>query len=128
MNDAGKTKYTIKIVFQSGYIRRSELFFSGDEKAFRGWFSEDISEGFYPRSNGEVSVTRPLVQQIVSIELCKDRLLQKECPPIFLNGKGYVFSSKGLERIVAADPEKDSLLATDYFVPGCRNDDPYIPL
>ncbi len=98
-------EYKISIFLNSG---------SGKPGESTGMTMFDSEEGFKISFNDIRDYVK--VTDIEKIILFKNGVEQKECPPIWVNHKGYIFSSKGLERVEPWDPKKISAMDADYFV------------
>ncbi len=94
--------YKIKYFMKDGKI--GELNFSCPEDSFEFDFCEFVREKV--RAD---NISRLMVYK-------NGHLIEGEFPPIWVNHKGYVFSNRGLEKIIPFDENKHSALLADYFV------------
>lgn len=98
------TTYNLKIFLKSGGIE--EMSGSG--------YSFD-SPGISAVSDIDISDIREFhsMKEIKGLEFYLNGKKQKEAPPIWTNGQGYIFSEKGLERIIR--PKKGQELVADFY-------------
>ncbi len=108
-----KNIYGVKIFFKSGDIYSFYI----NEEGFNRRFSQSITEGFYPKNliDNIHKSGKTLVENISRVMVFKDGcLLKNNLPPIWTNHKGYIFSTRGLERIINPDSSKYNIFEIDH--------------